>query len=119
VIANAKIINESGGPWVKHRIRVPIGAAYGSDVDQVCEVLQEVATGHPKVVKVPEPRVRMRALGNSSLDFELLAWIDHPQFRGIIKHDLLMSVYKSFKQNGIEIPFPQTDIHLRSMPEQD
>jgi MscS family membrane protein len=119
VIANAKIINESGGPWVKHRIRVPIGAAYGSDVDQVCEVLQEVATSHPKVVKVPEPRVRMRALGNSSLDFELLAWIDHPQFRGIIKHDLLMSVYKSFKKNGIEIPFPQTDIHLRSMPEQD
>lgn len=119
VIANAKIINESGGPWVKHRIRVPIGAAYGSDVDQVCEVLQEVATSHPKVVKVPEPRVRMRALGNSSLDFELLAWIDHPQFRGIIKHDLLMSVYKSFKQNGIEIPFPQTDIHLRSMPEKD
>jgi MscS family membrane protein len=119
VIANAKIINESGGPWVKHRIRVPIGAAYGSDVDQVCEVLQEVATSHPKVVKEPAPRVRMRALGNSSLDFELLAWIDHPQFRGIIKHDLLMSVYKSFKQNGIEIPFPQTDIHLRSMPEQD
>ena len=119
VIANAKIINESGGPWVKHRIRVPIGAAYGSDVDQVCEVLQEVATSHPKVVKEPAPRVRMRALGNSSLDFELLAWIDHPQFRGIIKHDLLMSVYKSFKQNGIEIPFPQTDIHLRSMPEKD
>ena len=119
VIANAKIINESGGPWVKHRIRVPIGAAYGSDVDQVCEVLQEVATSHPKVVKEPAPRVRMRALGNSSLDFELLAWIDHPQFRGIIKHDLLMSVYKSFKKNGIEIPFPQTDIHLRSMPEQD
>jgi len=119
VIANAKIINESGGPWVKHRIRVPVSAAYGSDVDQVCEVLQEVATSHPKVVKVPAPRVRMRALGNSSLDFELLAWIDHPQFRGIIKHDLLMSVYKSFKKNGIEIPFPQTDIHLRSMPEQD
>jgi MscS family membrane protein len=119
VIANAKIINESGGPWVKHRIRVPIGAAYGSDVDQVCKVLQEVATSHPKVVKQPTPRVRMRSFGNSSLDFELLAWIDHPQSRGIIKHDLLMNVYKSFKQNGIEIPFPQTDIHVRSMPEQD
>jgi MscS family membrane protein len=119
VIANAKIINESGGPWVKHRIRVPIGAAYGSDVDEVCKVLQEVATSHPKVVKQPTPRVRMRALGNSSLDFELLAWIDHPQSRGIIKHELLMNVYKAFKQNSIEIPFPQTDIHLRSMPEKD
>ena len=119
VIANAKIVNESGGPWIKHRIRVPVGAAYGSDVDEVCKVLQEVATSHPKIVQQPTPRVRMRALGNSSLDFELLAWIDHPQSRGIIRHDLLMSIYKAFKENGIEIPFPQTDIHLRSMPEQD
>ena len=117
VIANAKIINESGGPWVKHRIRVPVGVAYGSDVDKVCSVLEETATSHPEVVKQPAPRVRMRAFGNSSLDFELLAWIDHPQLRGRIRHDLLMNINKNFKQNGIEIPFPQTDIHLRSMPE--
>ena len=116
VIANAKIINESGGPWVKHRIRVPVGVAYGSDVDQVCDVLEEVAVGHPKVVKQPSPRVRMRAFGTSSLDFELLAWIDHPRFRGLIRHDLLRNIYRAFKENGIEIPFPQTDIHLRSMP---
>jgi len=119
VIANAKIINESGGPWVKHRIRVPVGVAYGSDADRVCSVLEETATSHPEVVKQPAPRVRMRAFGNSSLDFELLAWIDHPQLRGRIRHDLLMNINKNFKQNGIEIPFPQTDIHLRSMPEED
>lgn len=119
VIANAKIVNESGGPWVKHRIRVSVGAAYGSDVDEVCKVLEEVATSHPEIVKIPAPRVRMRSLGNSSLDFELLAWIGHPQLRGRIRHDLLMNVYKAFKQHGIEIPFPQTDIHLRTTPEKD
>jgi len=119
VIANAKIINESGGPWVKHRIRVPVGVAYGSDVDEVCRVLEETATSHPEVVKIPAPRVRMRAFGPSSLDFELLAWIDHPQLRGRIRHDLLMNINKNFKQNSIEIPFPQTDIHLRTMPEKD
>ena len=119
VIANAKIINESGGPWVKHRIRVPVGVAYGSDVDEVCSVLEKTANDHPEVVKQPSPRVRMRAFGTSSLDFELLAWIDHPQLRGRIRHDLLKGIYKNFKQNGIEIPFPQTDIHVRSMPEQD
>ena len=81
--------------------------------------LEEVANSHPEIVKVPAPRVRMRALGNSSLDFELLAWIGHPQLRGRIRHDLLINIYKAFKQNGIEIPFPQTDIHVRSMPEQD
>jgi MscS family membrane protein len=117
VIANAKIINESGGPWVKHRIRVPVGVAYGSDVDQVSGVLEDVANGHPKVVSQPAPRVRMRAFGTSSLDFELLAWIDHPQLRGLVRHDLLKSIYKTFGDNGIEIPFPQTDIHVKSMVE--
>lgn len=119
VIANAKIINESGGPWVKHRIRVPVGVAYGSDVDEVCNVLEETAKAHSEVVKQPAPRVRMRAFGASSLDFELLVWIDHPQMRGRIRHDLLKSLYKGLNQNGIEIPFPQTDIHLRSTPEEE
>jgi len=115
VIANAKIINESGGPWVKHRIRVPVGVAYGSDVDEVCDLLQGVADSHPEIVKVPPARVRMRAFGNSSLDFELLVWIDHPEKRGRIRHDVLKSIYKTFNQNNIEIPFPQTDIHVRSV----
>jgi len=116
VIANAKIINESGGPWVKHRIRVPVGVAYGTDVDAVCDLLEETAKNHPEVVKHPAPRVRMRAFGNSSLDFELLAWIDHPELRGRIRHELLKDIYRMFKHRNIEIPFPQTDIHLRTTP---
>jgi small-conductance mechanosensitive channel len=116
IIANAKIVNESGGPWVKHRIRVPVGVSYGSDVDEVCAVLEQVANDHPETVKQPPPRVRMRSFGASSLDFELLAWIDHPEKRGRIRHDLLKNIYKSFAQKDITIPFPQTDIHLRSMP---
>lgn len=117
LIANAKVVNESGGPWVKHRIRVPVGVAYGSDVDEVCDVLGEIAKSHPEVTKHPVPRVRMRAFGASSLDFELLAWIDHPRLRGRIRHELLKNIYKAFNQKSIEIPFPQTDIHLRSTPE--
>lgn len=117
VIANAKIVNESGGPWVKHRIRVPVGVAYGSDVDEVCSTLEEIANSLPSVVKQPAARVRMRALGNSSLDFELLVWIDMPELRGRVRHDLLMRIYKVLNQKGIEIPFPQTDIHVRSLPD--
>ena len=116
VIANSKIVNESGGPWLKHRIRVPVGVAYGSDVDQVCEVLKEIANALPEVVKDPAPRVRMRALGDSSLDFELLAWIDYPELRGRVRHELLMNIYKGLNSKGIEIPFPQQDIYVRSMP---
>ena len=116
VIANAKIVNESGGPWEKERIRVPVGVAYGSDVDEVCAILERVANEHREIIRNPAPRVRMRAFGASSLDFELLAWIDHPELRGRIRHDLLKNIYKAFKQDGVEIPFPQTDIHVRSLP---
>jgi MscS family membrane protein len=119
VIANAKIINESGGPWVKHRIRIPVGVAYGSDVDEVCSVLEEVANSVPEVVKLPAPRVRMRAFGASSLDFELLTWIDHPELRGRVRHQLLKDIYKAFNEKRIQIPFPQTDVHLHTMPEDD
>lgn len=117
IIANAKISNESGGPWVMHRIRVPVGVAYGSDVDQICEVLEETANDHPEIVKQPSPRARMREFGASSLDFELLAWIDHPEKRGKVKHDLLKNIYKRFNKENIQIPFPQTDIHVRSFTE--
>lgn len=117
VIANATITNESGGPWVKHRIRVPVGVAYGSDVDEVCSILEEIARDLPAIVDNPAPRVRMRGLGNSSLDFELLGWIDHPELRGRVRHDLLMNIYKTLNQKGIEIPFPQTDIHVIDLPE--
>jgi MscS family membrane protein len=116
VIANAKIINESGGPWEKERIRVPVGVAYGSDVDEICELLKQIALAHPEVSEDPEPRVRMRTFGASSLDFELLAWIEHPELRGWIRHGLLMNIYKGFNEAGVVIPFPQQDIHIKSKP---
>ena len=75
VIANAKIVNESGGTNSHMRVRLNVGAAYGSDVDQVCEVLQSVANQHKDILPNPAPRVRMRAFGPSSLDFQLMGWI--------------------------------------------
>ncbi|HET6591350.1 MAG TPA: mechanosensitive ion channel family protein [Xanthomonadales bacterium] len=116
VMGNAKIINESGGPWEKQRIRIPIGVAYGSDADQVMETLNAIALEHPEVIRQPAPRVRLRGFGDSALNFELLAWIDHPQDRGRISHELNMSIYRGFASAGIQIPFPQRDVHVRTMP---
>ena len=115
-IANAKIINESGGPQEGERIRIKVGVAYGSDVDQVVDVLKRLAVEHEHIWAEPEPRVRMRAFGASSLDFELLCWIDQPVLRGRLSHELYMEVYKTFNQLGIEIPFQQTDIHIKELP---
>jgi len=116
VIGNAKIINEAGGPSAKHRIRIPLGVAYGSDVDQVIEVLSGIAIEHEEVCAAPAPRVRFRRFGESSLDFELLCWIDQPVDRGRMTHELNCTIYKTFQREGIQIPFPQRDLHVRTMP---
>ncbi|GAB4191868.1 MAG: mechanosensitive ion channel family protein [Wenzhouxiangellaceae bacterium] len=116
VIANAKIINESGGPSTRHRIRIKVGVAYGSDVDQVHDELMAVARNHDKVCRQPEARVRMRGFGDSSLDFELLCWIDQPAQRGLVSHELFMAVYKRLAEADIEIPFPKRDLYIKEMP---
>ena len=118
VIGNAKIINEAGGPSARHRIRLPIGVAYGSDIDQVIECLSNVANNHEEVCKTPPARVRFRRFGDSSLDVELLCWIDRPVDRGRMLHELNCAVYKAFAEDEIKIPFPQRDLHVRTMPEE-
>ncbi|MEH6582311.1 MAG: mechanosensitive ion channel family protein [Halioglobus sp.] len=116
LIANAKIVNESGGLNSKIRIRLPIGVAYGSDIDQVCDVLQNVAELHPEICTDPLPRVRMRGFGASSLDFEVLGWIVRPEDRGKIVHEMLVAIYKALAKNGIEIPFTKQDIYVKELP---
>ncbi len=118
VIANAKIINESGGPYEKSRIRIKVGVAYGTDVDKVVAVLEDIAKNYDTISITPAPRVRMRRFGDSSIDFELLCWINAPVERGKVSHELYMQVYKRFNVENIEIPFPQQDVYIRSMPQQ-
>lgn len=117
VMAGTKIINESGGRWTKFRIGVSVGVAYGSDVDQVVSVLAEVAREQPNVCRDPEPMVRMRGFGDSSLDFDVLCWVHHPSQRELVTHQLFMRIYKALAAAGIEIPFPQRDLWVREMPE--
>ncbi len=117
VMGNSKIINESGGPYTKYRIRMPVGAAYGSDIDQIRRVLLDVAAGNDDVVGAPAPRVRFRAFGASSLDFELLCWVNDPRLRGRAIDSLLEQTYKAFNREGIEIPFAKQDIYIKELPE--
>ena len=115
VIANAKIINESGGPQ-NLRIRIIVGAAYGSDADQVVELLLKAGKEHSEVCQSPEPRVRLRGFGASSLDFNLMCWISKPEDRGRIAHELHMKIYKLFNQHGVEIPYSKHDLYIKQWP---
>jgi MscS family membrane protein len=79
----------------------------------VVELLERVAREHEGVCADPEPRVRMRGFGDSSLDFELLCWVDHPSERGRVTHELFMEIYRALGREGVEIPFPQRDLWVR------
>jgi small-conductance mechanosensitive channel len=116
IMGAAKIVNEASGVPDRYRIRVAVGTAYGSDIDHVMEVLLKVGTDHKDVRPTPEPRVRFRQFGDSSLDFELLCWIERPADRGRVVHELNCGVYKAFSEAGITIPFPQQDLYIKELP---
>ncbi len=116
VIGNGRIVNETGGPHDKMRIRVKVSAAYGSDVDQVRDVLLGCTEGAPCLVADPEPRVRFRTFGDSGLDFELLAWIEQPLFRGRVLDDLNRRVYKAFIAAGNRDPLSETGCVCEGTP---
>ena len=117
VMGNSKITNESGGPYEKERIRVQVGVAYGTDIDRVEELLMAIAVSHSEILEDPEPRVRFRTFGDSGLDFELLGWIREPVLRGRLRHLLCKEIYKCFREEGIEIPYPKRDVYLQGTAE--
>jgi len=118
VIGNAKIVNESSGPSPKIRVRVNVGVAYGSDVEQVREILLGCARDLAHASDGVEPAVRFTAMGASSLDFQILVWVKHPALKGRMVDSLNTNVYLALQQAGVEIPFPQQDLHLKSWPAQ-
>jgi len=111
MMANSKIINESA-PIPRFRIRIPVGVAYGTDLEKVESALLGVALANQNVSREPPPRVRLRRFGISSVDFELLVWVKDPSVKGRETHNLLKEVYAVFAAQSITIPFPQMDIHL-------
>jgi len=112
ILANTKIVNERGGRWSKHRVRVKVGVSYDSDIDQVRQVLMAIAGAEPLVCEDPEPRVRFRRFDDSCLAFELLTWIAEPVLRGRALDNLNSEVHRRFRAEGIKIPFPQLDLQV-------
>jgi potassium-dependent mechanosensitive channel len=107
------VVNWSHGNPIT-RLHVPIGVAYGSDTQRVKEVLSQIAANHHNVLRIPEPKVWFKGFGESSLDFELLAWTDKPDQIFTLKSDLNFAIDSAFRENHITIPFPQRDLHLRT-----
>jgi small-conductance mechanosensitive channel len=99
------------------RIQVPVGVAYGSDLDLVEKLLLDAARSVDRVLKVPAPVVWLHDFGASSVDFIIQCWINDPEEGlGNVRSDVLKAVWRLFKEQKIEIPFPQQDLNLRDSP---
>ncbi|MFS8804255.1 mechanosensitive ion channel [Synechococcus sp. R55.6] len=97
------------------RIHIPVGVAYGSDTALVTEALLSAARENARVLSSPAPQVWLKSFGPSALNFELLVWINRPQDQFVLISELNFLIEAEFRRRGIRIPFPQQDIHIRSL----
>jgi len=123
IVPNSELIASQVTNWMLHdthgRTRIPIGVAYGSDTQKVKTLLEQVAEAHPRVINdgsMPKPKVLFRGFGESSLDFELRCFIQDIDERLQVISDLNFAIDAAFRDNDIQIPFPQRDVHVRDLP---
>jgi small-conductance mechanosensitive channel len=121
VVPNSDLVSYQVTNWTLSnrmaRLIIPVGVEYGSDVPLVIETLMECAKANSKVMTKPGPQVLFLKFGESSLDFELRAWILDIDERLVIISELHQEIDRRFRQAGIVIAFPQRDLHLRSVDE--
>ncbi len=96
------------------RVTIKVGTAYGSDPEQVLTVLRELGQAHPRVVAEPKPTSWLVNFGNSSIDFELRVFVSEIRDRLPVATELATAIHRRFRELGIEIPFPQVDVHMRT-----
>jgi MscS family membrane protein len=116
-IPNSKVINDNivnyAAPDTTVRVKIPVSVAYGTDPEKVDKIMLEIVDNTPKVLKIPKPLVRFTQYAESSQNFELLVWIDHYDDRHPVLDRIFRDMFKRFKEEGIEIPFNQMDVHLK------
>ncbi|MBW2237329.1 MAG: mechanosensitive ion channel, partial [Deltaproteobacteria bacterium] len=119
IVPNGDLIASQLINWTlsdaKRRIILPVGVAYGTDPEKVLAILEGVARENPEVLDDPPPETLFRNFGDSSLDFELRAWTESERGWNPVRSDLAVSISRAFAEAGIQIPFPQRDLHLRNL----
>ena len=117
IVPNSELVTSTVQNWFYKsrlgRLRVNIGVSYGSDPEQVRDILLDCAKKHPTISSHPAASVRWTDFGDSSLEFQLRAYVRDVDDSYEVRSDLRFAIFKAFKDAGIEIPFPQRDVHVR------
>lgn len=121
LIPNETLMTETVENWSYSsrnvRLKIPVGISYGSDLALAQKLMIEAATSASRVLANPSPAVWLRAFGDSSVEHDILVWIEDPEMGlGNVQSAILNQLWGLFKENGIELPFPQRDIHITSLP---
>jgi small-conductance mechanosensitive channel len=120
IVPNSRLITEAvvnhSRPTLKVRIKINVGVAYGSDVPKVRETLLKVTEADTHILHEPKAEVRFEDFGDSALMFSLLVWIPDARLDLRVASNLRFEIEEAFRENQIELPFPQRDIHIRSLP---
>ncbi|NIR52426.1 mechanosensitive ion channel [candidate division KSB1 bacterium] len=118
IVPNSEFISSTVINWshsdLKVRLDIDIGVSYSSDLDSVIRCLKEVASENPEVLVEPEPEVLFIEFGDSSWNLRLRAWIADPKQHQLVRSAINCAIVRKFRQNRVEIPFPQRDLHIRS-----
>jgi potassium efflux system protein len=122
IIPNSELISNKILNWTHYgpginRLTLKVGVSYGSDVRQVTRVLDEVCRANPRVVPDPPPQIYFEAYGDSSLNFNIWVHLQTPSDRIPATHELNSAIFEAFQRLGIEIPFPQRDLHVKNWPD--
>jgi potassium-dependent mechanosensitive channel len=119
IVPNADLVSEKVTNWTLSssiaRVIMPVGVAYGSSIAQVLEILRTAAPAHASVLESPPPQALFAGFGDSSLDFELRVWVQDIRLRLEVRSIVLTEVERRLAEAGIGIPFPQRDLHVRSI----
>ncbi len=119
IVPNSEFISSTVINWSHNdrnvRFNIPVGVAYKEDPDNVKQILLEVADKEIGVLKSPKPVVLFKEFGDSSLNFDLLIWTSsYITTPAILRSKLYFEIFKKFRENNIEIPFPQRDLHIKN-----
>ena len=120
IVPNSEFVSNRVTNWTANdrsvRFSLPVGVSYDSEPDRVREILLAIARQEPSVLASPPPDVLFRGFGDSALNFELRVWTtERVQTPQVLISDLYFAIFRTFRENGIEIPYPQRDLHLKSI----
>ncbi|CAL1520320.1 mechanosensitive ion channel domain-containing protein [Chitinophaga sp. MM2321] len=119
VVPNGDLISQQLVNWTMtnrtRRVNFTLGVAYGSDIQQVTDIIKSAFTNHEGILSVPEPIVQLYRFGDNSVDFQVYFWIPDLGTAGTKQSEVLTYIYAELNKAGIDLPYPQRDLHIKSV----